>query len=496
MATEIDEHLDPTSEITLASVKKRAVTGVIVLTGRTFLLSILSLVATGFLTIFLDPSEFGVFWIVSAVVNFLAYFSDVGLAAALIQKKEVVTDADLKSTFTVQQFLVITLLCVLFLATPFFERVYGLNYEGKLLLFSLGFSFFLSSLKTIPSVMLERKLEFGKLVIPQVLENLFYNLFAVYFAWIGLGVRSFAYAVIIRGIVGLVSMYILKPWKPGLMLHKKSIKELLKFGVPYQANTLLATIKDDGMTAVLGGILGSTGVGYLGWAQKWGQAPLRFFMDHVIKVTFPAFSRIQDNKVELTRTLERSIYFVSFLVFPSSAALFVLAPEIVEIIPRYEKWVPALLPLSLILANTLLAAVTTQLTNVLNAIGKIKVTFKLMVMWTVLSWVFIPFLAIRYSFVGAAFGYLLVGSSSIIAIYIARKHVYFSLSKSVLRPLLATIMMSGLIYLLVKILPTSLTSVFIISLNGLVFYILVSILLTGRSLINDVKRSISQVFTR
>lgn len=496
MATEIDEHLDPTNEISLASVKKRAVTGVIVLTGRTFLLSILSLVATGFLTVFLEPSEFGVFWIVSAVVNFLAYFSDVGLAAALIQKKETVTESDLKSTFTVQQFLVITLLGVLFLATPLFEKVYALNYEGKLLLYALGLSFFLSSLKTIPSVMLERKLEFGKLVIPQVLENLFYNVFAVYFAWIGLGIRSFAYAVIIRGVVGLVSMYILKPWRPGLMLHKKSIKELLKFGVPYQANTFLATIKDDGMTAVLGGILGTAGVGYLGWAQKWGQAPLRFFMDHVIKVTFPAFSRIQDNKLELTRTLERSIYFVSFLVFPSSAALFVLAPEIVQVIPRYEKWVPALLPLSLILANTLLAAVTTQLTNVLNAIGKIKITFKLMIMWTVLSWIFIPFLALRFSFVGAAFGYLVVGSSSVIAIYIARKHVYFSLTKSVLRPLFVTILMSGLLFLLVRLLPTTVTNIFVIAACGLVFYIVVSIALTGQSLINDVKRSISQVFAK
>ncbi len=66
------EHLDPTAEISLDAVKKRAVKGVAVLTGRTFLLSVLSLIAIGFLTVFLDPSEFGVFWIVSAIVNFLA----------------------------------------------------------------------------------------------------------------------------------------------------------------------------------------------------------------------------------------------------------------------------------------------------------------------------------------------------------------------------------------------------------------------------------------
>jgi len=310
--SETAEHLDPTNEITLDSVKKRTVKGVVVLTGRTFLLSLLSLVATGLLTVFLDPSEFGIFWIVSAVVNFLAYFSDVGMAAALIQKKEQVTNSDLKSTFTIQQVLVIALLLILVVATPVFERVYNLSFEGKLLLYSLGFSLLLSSLKTIPSVLLERKLEFGKLIIPQVFENLAYNLVAVYFAWSGFGIRSFTYAVLVRGIVGLIAMYIIKPWKPGIGLNKKSVKELLKFGVPYQVNSLLATIKDDGMTVVLGGILGSSGVGLLGWAQKWGQAPLRFFMDHVIKVTFPAFSRLQDEKDHLSKTLERSIFFICF----------------------------------------------------------------------------------------------------------------------------------------------------------------------------------------
>jgi len=89
---ETEESLDPTAEITLETVKERAVKGVVVLTGRTFLLNAISLIATGLLTVFLSPSEFGVFWIVSAIVNFLAYFSDVGLAAALIQKKEKLSD--------------------------------------------------------------------------------------------------------------------------------------------------------------------------------------------------------------------------------------------------------------------------------------------------------------------------------------------------------------------------------------------------------------------
>ncbi len=491
-----DEHLDPTSEITLENVKKRAVRGVVILTGRTFLLSVLSLVATGFLTVFLEPDEFGVFWIVSAVVNFLAYFSDVGLAAALIQKKESITDKDLKTTFTVQQILVIALILVLFLASPVLSDVYNLSNEGKMLLYALGISFFLSSLKTIPSVLLERELDFGKLVIPQVLENLVYNISAVYFAWSGYGVLSFAYAVILRGVVGLVSMYALKPWIPGFAFSKKSLKKLLAYGVPYQANTLLATLKDDGMTAVLGGILGSSGLGLLGWAQKWGQAPLRFFMDHVIKVTFPAFSRMQDEKEHLQRSLERSIFFITFLVFPSLAGLLILAPVLIEVIPRYEKWQPALVALGIIGINTVFASVTTQLTNLLNAIGKIKTTFKLMVMWTTLSWIFIPVLAMRYGVNGAASGYALVSVSSIIAVIVVRRYVKFSFVKSFVKPMIATLVMTLITYLLREQLSYTMTSVWILIIVGGFVYMSAILVLVGSSIKEDVKKSTKLFISR
>jgi len=483
-------------EIGLDIVITRAVRGVVVLTGRTFLLSILSLIATGFLTVFLSPSEFGVFWIVSAIVNFLAYFSDVGLAAALIQKKDAPTEDDLKTTFTIQQILVFLLIVILIVLAPVFSKIYSLSFQSRLLMYSLGASLIFSSLKTIPSVIIERRLEFGKLVLPQVFENLVYNVVAVVLAWKGFGVTSFTIAVLIRGLVGLVIIYLLQPWKPGLAFSKKSLKSLLTYGVPYQANTLLATLKDDGMTAVLGGILGSTGVGYLGWAQKWGQAPLRFFMDQVLKVTFPAFARMQDKREHLEKSLTRSIFFVCLLVFPSLVGLLILAPVLVQIIPRYEKWTPALLPLGLVAINTIFAAVSTPLTNLLNAIGKIKTTFKLMIMWTTLTWLFIPFLGYKYGVSGAAAGYSLVGVSSIVAIYVAYTQVHFSFVYAVIKPTVAALGMSLVLLVLRSLLGVSFTSVWIIIITGIVIYSLLIFLLVGPGIVEDVKRSVKSLFSR
>ncbi|MBU1256395.1 oligosaccharide flippase family protein, partial [Patescibacteria group bacterium] len=294
--------LDPgTPEIDLAQVSKRSVSGILSLTSRTFLVQITTFLATLALTVFLSPEIYGIFFLVSSVVNFLTYFSDIGLAAALIQKKSKIIREDLTTTFAIQQILVVSLLLILKIATPTIRSFYSISQSGIYLLYALGISFFLSSLKTIPSILLERRLQFNKLIIPQIAETLVFNFVAVYLAWQGYGITSFTIAVLLRGITGLVLMYIVSPWRPGLTIKKSSLKTLLKFGLPYQANTFIAVLKDDGMTILLGKLIGPVGLGYIGWASRWANMPLRIFMDNVSKVAFPAFSRLQDNKEKLQR---------------------------------------------------------------------------------------------------------------------------------------------------------------------------------------------------
>lgn len=491
-----EEHIDPTAEISLETVKERSVRGVVILTGRTFLLQVIALVAQLFLFAYLGKYEFGVFAIVSAIVNFLVYFSDIGLAAALIQKKETPTDTDLKTTFFVQQLLVVAIIAVVFILTPFFTRKYSLDHDGQILLYALASSLLFSSLKGIPSVLLERKLQFIKLVFPQILEQVVYNVVLVFFAVKGFGLKSFTIAIIARGIVGLVTIYILQPWKPGIAFSGNTLKGLFKFGIPYQINTFLATFKDDGMTLILGSILGPIGVGVLAFAQKLARLPLTFFMDTVTRVTFPAFSRMQDAKIDLERSVTRSIFFICLLVFPSLAGISILAPILVRVIPRYNQWIPALVPIIFVSINFVFAAATTQLTNLLNAIGKIKITFYLMIMWTALTWALVPVLAIRYSVIGASIGYSLVGASSIVAIFIAKRYVNFSLTNSIIKPAIGTTVMAMILIVIRHFLPVSINSMVLLSLAGVIIYAASMLSMMGLSLVADVKRSVSTIFSR
>lgn len=490
---EESEHLDPTLEITLDDVKKRAVQGVAVLTSRTLILNLVSFIAQGLLWAFIEPAEYGIFLLVSATINFLSYFADIGLGAALIQKREKPKSEDFKTVFAVQEILVLTIVAVVFLISPILSKTYSLTRPAVILLYALNISFFLASLKNIPSIILERKLEFGKFIIPQVLENLVYNITLVYFAWKGFGITSFTYAVLVRGIVGLVAIYILQPWKPGLALSRTSLKNLLKFGIPYQLNNFLATVKDDGLTIVLGGILGSFGLGILGTAQKLAQYPLRFFMDNVTKVTFPAFSRMQDDNHSLARALERSIFFICALVYPTLVGLSLLFPVLIAVIPKYQKWIPAFIPLVLISSNSGIAAVSTQLTNLLNSIGKIKTTLKLMIMWTSLSWVFLPFLSKQWGVNGAALGYAIVGASSFVVFYLIKKIINWSILNSVIKPLVSSALMGIILFVLRHLVTYNFFSLLALIIVGAITYGFFLYLMVGPSIFYDVKKGVKSV---
>src|SRR5579872_6280119 len=88
---------------------KRAIGGIVAFVISGFFIQLFVAFAGFILSVFLDPASFGIFAIVSAILNILVYFSDIGLAAALVQKKDEPSQKDLTSTFTLQQIIIFTI---------------------------------------------------------------------------------------------------------------------------------------------------------------------------------------------------------------------------------------------------------------------------------------------------------------------------------------------------------------------------------------------------
>ncbi len=479
-------------EFDVATIARRSIHGVVALFSRTFIIQIISQIVGLLLTIYLAPSDYGIFFIVSSVIVFLSYFSDVGLAAALIQKKENITEEELKTTFTIQQILVISVVLIALLSSQLVSSFYNLKNESIYLYQALVIAFFMSSLKTIPSVILERKLRFNKLVIPEIVETFSFNLIVLILAIKGFGVSSFTYAVLARGVLGLVTIYTIAPWRIQVGFSKDAAKRLLSYGIPFQANSLLALIKDNLLIVYLGKVLPFAQVGYIGVAQKLAFAPLRLVMDNVIRIMFPSFARLAHDKNHLKIAVEKSLFVVSLLIFPSVIGIVILMPHLINIIPKYQKWEPALLSLTFFAINAALSSITTPLTNALNAIGKIKVTLYLMVFWAVSTWVLNPLAILFYGFNGVAGVSAFIAFSVVVVVYITKRYIEFDVLKEIAKPFVASVIMGVVLYTISSSLVLNIFTLFIAIIFSGVLYFGLLYLLAKAEIKSDIQFVIKQ----
>lgn len=443
--------------------KKKTVSGAFSYMARTIVLYSIGLAASAVLGAYLTVQEFGIYGVVTQIIGLLTFFSDIGLGSALIQKKDDPTKTEYRTVFTVQQAL--SWLIFLITLAIFFSGVMEpkIGRSGAYVLLALGLSFPLASLKTIPSVILERRLDFSRLVFPQVVEQLVYSGLLIFFAMNGYGVGSYTVAILARSIIGVVVMYIIQRWQIGLAWDKKALREMLGTGVKFQVNDFLARIKDQLFYLVLGLYLPLNQFGYISFAKQWSLMPYQLTVQNVIAITFPTYSRLQHDKGLLKKAIEKTLFFISLLIFPMLVGMCLLVIPLTELIVKYQKWQPALLTFALFTLSIAWSAISTPLTNTLSAVGKIDQTLKLMVMWTILTWILTPIGIYFFGFNGVAIAAMAISFTSVLPIYYVKKIVDIQVWDQLWRQLLAAAVMAGVG---VGLLPLMNTSFVMVAVGG------------------------------
>lgn len=463
------------------TIHKKLTRGFLSLTLRKAVLDIIN-----FLTIYvvlasiLPFSLLGIFVIASGILSFFSYFSDFGLAGAIIQKKEI-TEHDLKTTFFIQEVITLLISLSIWFAAPILAQYYRFDEGGMWLIRSLSVGFFLTSLKVIPSVLLERELRFERIVWTDIIEAIAFNGLLVYLSFNNYGIWSFVWAVIAQRVAGLTAIYILAPWNIKIGYSKQSAKELFRFGVPFQLNSILALLKDRLTPLITAFILGSEKTGYISWAQGIANRPLEV-MSIVIRVTFPAFSRLQHDKDALKAIVEKALFLTVVLLYPVLFGIMAVLPVFIEVMGK-QKFQPTMHLIYIFIIASFWAIPSTTFTNVLNAVGKIKITLILMVMWTLLTWVLAPIFAIYFDYTGVAIAYLIISFTSIIPIILVKNMFFIDVLGTIIKPLIASFLMGCIVFLLSLFLPKNLiTLIGLIILGGLV-YISCIVLLTKEKLL-------------
>lgn len=477
--------------LTITEIKQRVASSFVSLTARQVALRAISFISLNIILAKILPVEtLGIFNIATAFVTFFAFFSDIGLAASLIQKKEKVSENDIKTVFTIQQAIVTALSLVIILAAPLAGNFYKLDSDGIWLIRVLGISFFLSSLKVVPSVLLERSLRFQPLVVVEVAETLVFNFLLIVLVLQGLGIWSFSVAVLSRGFLGTFLIYLLAPAKIGLKIDRLAARQLLSFGIPFQINSLLALLKDRLVPLVVARMVGTVGIGYITWSQALAFLPLEI-MNVVLRITFPAFSRLQDDPPSLSRAVEKSLFVTALLVYPLLFGIGAVLPSFVAYIIS-PKWQPAVLSFYFFAFSTFWAVISTTLTNTLNAIGQIKTTLKLMVMWTTLTWILTPFLVFIYGFVGVSIASFLISFTAMVTIVLVKRILNIKILDAVIMPAAVSLVMGFSVYLFAQNITRNWPTLFMAIIFGGIIYCSL-ILLIGKNRILKDFRSIRSV---
>lgn len=469
------------------SIKKKSVAGALSYFFKTAILQLLGLTTAFILSAFLDPEDFGIYGYVTQIIGLLIFFSDVGLAASLVQKKDEPTVTDYRTAFTVQQILSWVIVLIVFILTKIDMVQNKVGADGVWIMYALALSFPLASLKTISSIKLERELKFSLLIVPQIVEQLLFDGILIYLAWRGVGVVAYAWAITTRSIIGTAVMLSIKPWSVGIKFNKHSLKKLLGYGVKFQLNDFLARIKDQLFFLVLGQTLPLNQFGYIQWSKNWSMYPYNLTVQNVMAITFPTFSRLQNRKDLLKKAIEKSIFFISLLIFPILVVMSILIQPLTQVITHYAKWQPAILSFVLFALSVGWAAISTPLVNTLNAIGQINKSLKLMIIWTVLTWIITPITLYFFGFDGVAISAIIISFSSVLSINYVKKFVNINIWQQVWRQLVGALGMGLAGLLLLDLASQSITRFLFSAVTMGIVYLLLIFVIGHSKLIAEIR---------
>jgi O-antigen/teichoic acid export membrane protein len=333
-------------------VGRRGTRGALQLAVRGLLLRILTFLGTLVLARILVPSDFGVYAIVSFVVSVWALLGDFGLGAALVQQEEEPTARQLATAWTAQQAIALAAVTAIWLTAPALTAlVPGLPGDAPWMLRILSLGLLFSSLRTLPSVMMERELHFGPLAAAEIAQQ------AVYYAVaIGLAVAEFrAWSFILAGVAQLATgaLVVNLVWRrrPTLALDRDCLRGLLGFGFGFQLSIIVVALRDTPLPAMAGFVLGTASAGLLQFATRMG-ATVASVDEIVARIAFPAFSRLQGRADDQARALSAATMLTALFMVPFQCLLAALAPILVPLVFG-DRWQPAVLPLQFICLGTL-----------------------------------------------------------------------------------------------------------------------------------------------
>lgn len=354
----------------------------------------------------LYPEEFGIVGLAAIFLGFISTINELGLSAAIIQRKKL-DETHLSTSFWASLGMG-TMLCIIsILVSPFIADFF----QEKLvrwLIVVISVGLILGPLSVVQRTLLEKTLNFKKITIAEICDTLVSGLISIFLAMNGYGVWSLVYGGLSGSFISVFILWGLSSWRPSLKFSFAHFKELFGFGSHVMGSRVLNYIDSNTDYLVIGKLLGTSALGYYTLAYNLITFPLSKISLLVTRVTFPAFSIIQDDNKTLQKGYLKVVRYISLITFPMLAGMFVVAPEFVVVIYG-SKWMPIILPLQVLCLAGVLKSVGTTVGSILLSKGRADIQFK----WNILTAIVLTIAVIigaNYGIVGVAAAVTIVES--------------------------------------------------------------------------------------
>lgn len=299
----------------------------------------------------LPPRAFGVFAIASLVRAFAVQVSGLGIASALIQKRDL-SQTDIRAGFTLSAVLGCVLFGILWALAPVVSVVFHTPAVVPVLR-ALGGVLVLSSLQTTSEALLRRDFRFRQTALAGITAfTVGYLALGIGSALAGAGVWSLVLAQYGAALTYLAITYSFArhPLRP--TVHIASLHAIAGYGVRLTVVNILEFAGTNVDTYAVGRYSGVTPLGHYNRIFNLVVVPIQMLSAGLASVLFSGFSHIQHDIGRLKRGFVSSVSFNAAVLFPICAGVAVAGHDLVIALlgPKYSAGLDAVPYLALVAA--------------------------------------------------------------------------------------------------------------------------------------------------
>lgn len=288
----------------------------------------------------LEPSDFGLIGMVTAVTGVYQLFTTAGLSTATIQKPNI-TDQQLSTLFWINVVFGAALALLCAATAPLVVHFYN---EPRLFWVTIAVSagFFFTGLGVQHCALLNRQLRYYELVAIELFSQIAAMVVALGMAALGFGYWSLVASATIPAALITAGAWTVAGWIPGAPRRTHGVRSMLFFGGTVTLNGLVTYVAYNMDKVLLGRVWGPSAVGIYGRAISLIDIPTSSLNQALGSVMFATLSRLHDDPQRLKTYFLKSYSVLVSITLPVTFFCALFANEIIRVAlgPKWAEAVP------------------------------------------------------------------------------------------------------------------------------------------------------------